>query len=114
MVFPQAMITTPLSFASAGAPGPARLVVALLASLTVTTVSGLALYGSSEFAGPLQGLVSHAPFWPDVLKGLHEAAANLSVLLIVLHVGGVLVSSLLHCENLVRAMIIGRKPTEVA
>jgi cytochrome b len=94
-------------------PAGGAMVVALLASLTVATVSGLALYGSSEFAGPLQGLVSHAPFWADVLKGLHEAAANLTVLLIVLHVGGVLVSSLLHRENLVRAMISGRKPEEV-
>jgi cytochrome b len=95
-------------------PAGGAMVVALLASLAVTTVSGLALYGSAEFAGPLQGLVSHAPFWADVLEGLHEAAANVTVLLIVLHVGGVLVSSVLHRENLVRAMINGRKAREVA
>lgn len=95
-------------------PAGGAMVVALLASLAVTTVSGLALYGSSEFAGPLQGLVSHATFWADVLEGLHETAANLTVLLVVLHVAGVLVSSVLHRENLIRAMISGRKPTEVA
>lgn len=95
-------------------PAGGAMVVALLVSLAVTTLSGLALYGSAELAGPLQGLVSHAPFWADVLKSLHEAAANLTVLLIVLHVAGVLVSSVLHRENLIHAMISGRKPTEVA
>jgi cytochrome b len=95
-------------------PAGGAMVVALLASLAVTTVSGLALYGSAEFAGPFQGLVSHAPFWADVLEELHEAAANVTVLLIVLHVGGVLVSSVLHRENLVRAMISGRKAREAA
>ena len=95
-------------------PAGGAMVVALLASLALTTVSGLALYGSAEFAGPLEGFVSHATFWADALKGLHEVAANLTVLLIVLHIGGVLVSSVLHRENLVRAMITGSKPTEVA
>ncbi len=43
------------------------------------------------------------------LEELHEVAAYLSVGLIALHVLGVVASSWLHQENLVRAMITGRK-----
>lgn len=44
-------------------------------------------------------------FWEE----LHEAAVNLTILLIFIHILGVIVASRLHDENLVKAMITGKK-----
>jgi cytochrome b len=48
----------------------------------------------------------------DALEELHEMAAYLMLGVVALHLIGVLVSSLLHHENLVRAMITGTKPAQ--
>ncbi|RTZ58026.1 MAG: cytochrome B [Gammaproteobacteria bacterium] len=44
-------------------------------------------------------------FWEEI----HEVAANITMLLIILHILGVIVSSRMHRENLVKAMITGVK-----
>ena len=45
----------------------------------------------------------------DWFEELHEIAANVMLLVVGVHIAGVLVSSVLHKENLVRAMFNGYK-----
>lgn len=75
-------------------PAGALVILGLLALVAVTTATGLA--GWIELGGLDHG---------DV----HEVAATLLLALAGVHVAGVLVGSWRHRENLVRAMINGRK-----
>jgi cytochrome b len=43
------------------------------------------------------------------MEELHEAVANALLAVVIAHIGGVVVGSLLHRENLVRAMLTGYK-----
>jgi len=109
-------------------PAGGWMVIALILSLFLTTLSGLKLYAVEEGLGPFAStptvsLISSAyaddehmakthsedGFWSDFWEEIHEAAANFTLLLVIIHITGVLVSSLIHKENLVKAMINGRK-----
>lgn len=91
-------------------PAGGAMIVALLLSLLATIVSGLALYGADKGLGPLAGLLAAASDRTiDGIKEAHELATNFTLLLVVGHLIGVVWESLLHRENLVRAMITGRK-----
>ncbi len=58
------------------------------------------------------GYAVYNDFGGEVFEELHEGAANFMLAVILVHIAGVLVSSLLHGENLVKAMITGYKNGE--
>ena len=114
------------------------MVVAMLLALLATTGSGLMVYAIEEKAGPLAGWVADAgrfaPVTPARANGedeeegdearhgggdeaaeayweeIHEGATQLTLLLILLHVLGVVAGTLHHGEKLVQAMFTGNKP----
>lgn len=127
-------------------PAGGLMILALIASLAGTTLTGMTLYAVEDGRGPLAGLVASsvpvsgdAPMSPlghgeadededarlagarddeedehdegggELLEGLHKFFVYLTLGLVGVHVLGVLASSLAHAENLVRAMITGRK-----
>lgn len=75
-------------------PAGGWMIILLLAMLLATIGSGIMMQGQYESA------------WEE----LHEAFANLTILLVLVHVSGVVVAGLQHGENLVKAMITGYKP----
>lgn len=94
-------------------PAGGAMVVALLVSLIATGLSGLAVYGAQELSGPLAPMFSGlSEGWAHLLEDVHEVLANLTLLLVLLHLAGVVFASLQHRENLVRGMITGLKRSE--
>jgi len=77
-------------------PAGGAMVLALLLSLIVVTLTGIAM--TSQF------------YWGvEWVEELHEISANLILVFIALHIIGVIYSSFEHRENLVRSMITGWK-----
>ncbi|MCP4896571.1 MAG: cytochrome b [bacterium] len=94
-------------------PAGGAMAVALIVSLTATCLTGLAVYGAQELSGPMAPLLSGlSENWAHALEDIHEFLANLTLLLVFLHLAGVALASLQHHENLVRAMITGIKRSE--
>ncbi|WP_378949746.1 cytochrome b/b6 domain-containing protein [Mesorhizobium sp. ANAO-SY3R2] len=71
-------------------------------------IAGLLLtMGTTALTGWMQ---TTDTYWGiEWVKELHETCANAMLALVVLHVGGVVFSSVRHGENLVRSMLTGRK-----
>ncbi len=89
-------------------PAGSYAIFAMLILGVVVTASGLLVLGGEEGHGPLKGLISYQ--LGSSTKEYHESAAVLMLLIAFVHLGGVIVESLWHRENLIWAMITGRKP----
>jgi cytochrome b len=115
-------------------PAGGAMTIALWVGLLAVVWSGLELYAVEEGAGPLAAVSSQADQVsskaPDVLvlvrsddddenksedkqesawEDIHEALSNFVLLLVLLHIAGVTLASLVHRENLPRSMVTGMK-----
>ena len=77
-------------------PAGGAMIIALLVMLVGTATTGYMM-------------TTDALWGAKWVEEIHETFANLTVGLVVLHVLGVLLSSILHGENLVKSMITGQK-----
>lgn len=77
-------------------PAGGMMVLALMTGMAVISFTGWMM-------------TTDAYFGEDWVQNLHSLGAHGLLLLIFIHVGGVLLASVRHRENLVRAMISGQK-----
>ncbi len=91
-------------------PVGAVMVMALLATLLAVTITGVVVALGPEWSGPLlmSKRTAHA------VKEVHEASAWALPVLIALHVAGVLLSSVLERQNLIKGMVTGYKRAPLA
>jgi cytochrome b len=77
-------------------PAGGAMIVLMLVMLSIVSATGVMLTLDAFFGSA----------W---VEALHEGAVNLMLVMIVMHLAGVVFSSIAHGENLVRAMLTGRK-----
>ncbi|SFK59402.1 cytochrome b/b6 domain-containing protein [Celeribacter marinus] len=105
-------------------PAGAAMIVALLITLSGTAFTGWLMEDETRMTMLPDFPQIVAPAWADddgderaehgeggesALGEVHETLANLMLLLIAVHVGGVVLASFRHRENLARAMVTGTK-----
>lgn len=114
-------------------PPGGLMILALLLLLAATATSGMMLLAVDEGRGPLAGIVTAQSLGKnktisaaatvgeengegekneggeELLEEVHEVLANLTLLLVIVHILGVAAASFAHRENLPRSMVTGWK-----
>ena len=91
-------------------PAGALMVFTMFGLLAVIFASGLLTLGTIDFEGPLVFLANRVSDNASYMfRHLHELLPPVALGLVLLHLLGVLVGSIQHKENLVRAMFTGKK-----
>jgi cytochrome b len=94
-------------------PAGGAMVVVLLAAIAATTLTGMMSLAVDRNQGPFASwLGGNGAGRGGVLGDLHSSLAGITLGLVVLHILGVVLAGLVHRENLVRAMITGRKAAD--
>ncbi len=73
----------------------------------VIAITGLVTFGAEEQHGPLKGLFNFTT--GHRFHELHMILADILMYLVIIHIAGVLIESLLHRENLIVTMLTGNK-----
>lgn len=91
-------------------PAGSLMVFALLGMLAALLATGLAALGAIDFEGPLLFIANHVSDETSyALRNLHELLSGIALTLVALHVGGAVLGSIQHRENLVKSMFTGNK-----
>lgn len=101
-------------------PAGAAMILVLLLTLSGTALTGWLMTDPARLAMLPEMPRIVAPAWADddrergegteeAVEEVHEVLANLTLILIALHVAGVVLASVRHRENLARAMVTGTK-----
>lgn len=91
-------------------PAGAWSIYLFLTLLTTMVVTGFVMLTWGEYEGPLWFVgIDFADSTAHTCRWLHETSTDLLLILVALHLGGVVFSSLRHHENLIAAMWHGRK-----
>jgi cytochrome b len=94
------------------------MIVTLLIMIAATAGTGMAELSAERGRGPLAGVIAKVERPARVpgqrrpslvIKQVHDTLANITLVLVLLHVLGVAAASIAHRENLVWAMITGKK-----
>ena len=98
-------------------PAGGAMIILLMVFLAATVGTGLVVYAQEHAAGPLASFIAHTQQTGvhehgSVLEKLHETLANVTLALVIFHILGVILASFVHQENLINAMITGRKRSD--